>query len=355
MWLWLKNKRKGLETMKAAVTDGKGNVWIDEVPMPELNEYQCLCKINACATCTGTDQKHINNKLPWDQEYPGLLGHESCGVVVEIGSKVRNIKVGDRYLRPAAVYPGETLGDFSSMWGGFAEYGKVTDVKAATEDCPDIELNPYTQFQQKLPADLNISDTDATSIITLKECASYVATSGIGVYKSLLLLGAGSVGISMLRFAKIFGAHPVIVVARRDEQLEYATKIGADFTINTQKEDVVARVSELTEGKGVDFILDTTGSIECLTQSLPALSPDGKVAPYATYEKGKDVPEMLGEDKLAPGATGEHLIHDYMLSAVRLSLLDLSDFYSHTLPFSQIKEGFEMLKSKEAFKIVFEI
>ena len=119
--------------MKAAITDGKGNVWIDDVPKPEPNDYQCLCRINACATCTGTDQKHINNKLPWDQTYPGILGHESCGVVVQVGDKVRNINVGDRYLRPAAVYPGETLGDYQSMWGGFAEFGLITDVKAARE------------------------------------------------------------------------------------------------------------------------------------------------------------------------------------------------------------------------------
>ena len=341
--------------MKAAITDGKGNVWIDNVPMPEPNDYQCLCKINTCATCTGTDQKHINNKLPWEQEYPGILGHESCGVVVETGSKVRNIKNGDRYLRPAAVYPGETLGDFSSMWGGFAEYGVVTDVQASMNDCPDVELNPYTKFQQKLPADFDVSDADATSMITLKECASYVASSGIGLYKSVLLLGAGSVGVSMLRFAKIFGAHPVIMVARRDEQLAETKKIGSDFTINVQKEDMKSRVEELTNGKMVDFIIETTGNAELLKKSLSCLSSEGKVAPYATYDKGVNRNDIVPEDRMASGATSEDGLHQYMIDAVRLSLVNLSDFYSHKLPLSQIKEGFDMLKNKEASKIVFEI
>lgn len=341
--------------MKAAITDGKGNVWVDEVPMPEPNEYQCLCKVNACATCTGTDQKHINNKLPWDQEYPGILGHESFGTVVEVGSKVKNIKKGERYLRPAAVYPGETLGDYSSMWGGFAEYGLVTDVKTLKEECPDAEINNYTRFQQKLPDDCNISAADATSLITLKEAASYVSSAGISLYKSVLILGAGSVGISMLRFAKVFGGYPVIMVARRDEQLAYTNKIGADFTINVQQEDMTTKVKELTEGKGVDFIIETTGNIAILEESLSCLSAEGKVAPYATYEKGKNAAEIVGESRLAPAATGEDIIHQYMLDAVRLSLVDLSDFYSHKLPLSQIKEGFEMIKTKEAFKIVFEM
>ena len=341
--------------MKAAVTDGKGNVWMDDVPMPEPNEYQCLCRINACATCTGTDQKHINDKLPWEQEYPGILGHESCGVVVETGGKVRNIKKGDRYLRPAAAYPTEKLGDYMSMWGGFAEYGLITDVKAALEDSPGVELNPYTKFQQFIPENLEVSDADATMMITLKEAASYVASSGLGLNKSMLLLGAGSVGISMLRFAKIFGASPVIVAARRDTQLEYAVGIGADFTVNAAKTDLVKEVEALTEGRGVDMILDTTGNLGLLEKSLACLAEGGKVAPYATYERGRDAAEIVGADRIAPAATAEEAVHQYMIDAVRLSLVNLSDFYSHTLPLSEIAEGFEMLKRKDAFKIVFEI
>ena len=50
--------------MKAAITDGKGKVWIGEVPRPVPGEYECLCKTKACATCTGTDSKHIHDKLP---------------------------------------------------------------------------------------------------------------------------------------------------------------------------------------------------------------------------------------------------------------------------------------------------
>ncbi len=341
--------------MKVAITDGKGEVWLAEAPLPQPGEYQCLCRILACATCTGTDQKIMAGKLPWEENYPGILGHESVGKVVGVGAKVRNIKEGDIFLRPAAVYPGEKLGDYYSLWGGFAEYGLVTDAKALREDYPKTELNNYTRYQQKLPSDFSVSPAEATMLITLKEAASFVANAGIALYKSLVILGSGSVAISMCRFAKIFGAYPLIVVGRRDEPLTYAGKIGADFTINIRKENMLEKVREITQDKGVDYVIDTTGDISALREALGVLSSRGKIVPYATYRASDTIRKNFAEDKVLSAGPSEELAHQYLIDAVCLHLLNPADFYSHRLPFSEIQKGFNLLKKKEAFKIVFEI
>ena len=341
--------------MQAAVTDGKGNLWLADVPIPAVGEYQCLCKIQACATCTGTDRKHIENKLPWHQDYPGILGHESIGRVVEVGPGVRYLKEGDSVLRPAAAYPGERLGEYNSLWGGFAQYGLVTDRRAFLEDQPDAQPNAYTRFQLSLPAGLSVCPADATMLITLKEIASYVASIGVGLYSSVLVLGAGAVAFSMCRFAKIFGAYPVVVVGRRAAPLDHARKVGADLTINTTEQDVLDAVRGATSDAGVDVIIDSTGDAEFLKSCLPALTPDGKAAPYATYEAGDSIDRMIPADKVVQGATAEDSAHQYLLDAVRLGLVDLTDYYSERLPFACIQEGFERLKNKTAFKIVFEM
>lgn len=341
--------------MKAAITDGNGNVWCQDVPMPQPNDYQCLCKMLAAATCTGTDQKHIWNALPWKQEYPGVLGHESVGRVIEVGKKVRNIKPGDVFLRPTAVYNGQKLGGFTSLWGGFAEYGLVTDTKAWIEDEPSWTPHAYMKFQQRLPPDVLMSAADATILITLKETAGFVASVGVRLFKSVAILGAGSVGLCMCRFSKVFGAEPLIVVARRDVQLEYARRIGADSTVNSATSDVAQEVKRLTGGKGVDIVLDTTGDVRFLQTAVPMLAPDGKIAPYATYESGVAVKEHIPEKLLATGATGEVAAHQYMLDAVRLGLVRLSDYYSHRMPLSEVKRGFQLLHEKTAFKVVFDM
>ena len=134
------NGNRIFKIMRAAITDGKGNVKLMDIPEPKPDSYQCLCKIEACATCTGTDKKLVNGQMPWANKYPAILGHESFGIVIHCGDKVRNIKIGDRFLRPAAAYPGTLLGNYASWMGGFAEYGLVTDNKALTADTPDVVM-----------------------------------------------------------------------------------------------------------------------------------------------------------------------------------------------------------------------
>jgi threonine dehydrogenase-like Zn-dependent dehydrogenase len=342
--------------MKAAITDGQGKVWISDVPRPEPSPYQCLCRILACATCTGTDTKHIHDKLPWKQTYPGILGHESIGEVIAVGAKVKAYRLGDWVLRPAAVYPGETLGGFSSMWGGFAEYGLVTDAAALRADQPGVNVNNYARYQLVVPRDLGVPAADWTMIITLKETAGYAASLGVKLNSSVAVLGAGSVGIAMMRFAKVFGATPLIGVARRAEQLAYAHHVvGADAVVDVSQEDPVARLRALTDGRGLDLIIDTSGDPEFTARCLPALNDTGKVAGYATYPRGEALASYLPADRVATGTTGEDVAHAYMIDAVRLGLVNLRDYYTDTLPLAEIAEGFARLESKRAMKLVFEM
>jgi threonine dehydrogenase-like Zn-dependent dehydrogenase len=340
--------------MRAAITDGRGGLWLDDVAVPRPTAYQCLCRIEACATCSGTDLKHVAGKLPFRVAYPAVLGHESVGMVVEVGPRVRYLKAGDRVLRPCAVYPGEKLGPWFSAWGGFAEYGLVTDCAAMREDDPTAKPNDYTRYQQVVPVDLGLESAEATMLITLKETASTVAGAGVGLFRSAAVLGAGSVGLSMCLFARLFGAWPVIAVARRDEPLEHARRIGASFAINAVREDAVDRIRELTDGRGVDRLLDTTGSSPFLKDMLPALASDGKVVPYATYESADALGAAIPAEQIVPATPREDAAHPYMINAVRMGVVRLRDFYSHRLPLADIVEGFQMLRRKEAFKIVFE-
>lgn len=340
--------------MKAAISEGKGDIRLVEVAIPEPGPYQCLCKTLACATCTGTDLKIISGKFPKNAKYPGIVGHESVGTVLKIGAKVKYIKKGDMYLRPTAVYNGTMFGGYSSLWGGFAEYGLVTDTRALFEENP--KANPgYAQYQMEIPGDIKISAPEATMVITLKETAGYVMDMKVALNNSVVVLGSGPVAMSMCFFAKICGAFPLIVVGRRDEPLNYIKMFGANFTVNNEKEDMVRRVSAITNGQGVDYIMDAAGDEELFTESCKMLAENGKIAPYALFTKRDDVFKGIDPKKILNAKTGEVPTHNYMLDLLRLNLLNLKRFYSHTMPFSDISKGFEMIKKKEASKIVFEM
>jgi len=343
--------------MKAAIVEGNGKVKLGgDIPVPEPGPYQCLCKMLACATCTGTDRKIIDSHIRLD--YPAILGHESVGRVIKIGAKVRNIKEREMFLRPTACYPGGKIGNYYSGWGGFAEFGLITDTKALLEDHPQEIPNHYTIYQQRIPQEISISPADATMLITLKEVSSFIANLKVTLNSSVAILGCGAVGISMCYFAKIFGAYPVIVIGRRDKPLENAKKAGADFTINNQKENMVSKVKEITADKGVNYIIDAAGDIDLITESEQFLSLNGKIAPYAVAGSSQYIFDRNKAPRLSEFIftdPRENTAHQYILDAIRLNFVNPKLFYSHRMPLEKIEEGFELLRKKEALKIVFEM
>jgi len=307
----------------------------------------------AVATCSGTDQKLIMGKMPWDLQYPVLLGHESIGRVIKTGSRVRYLKEGDVVLRPTALYPVQRLGQYESMMGGFAEYGLVTDTRALLEDEPGTDLG-YAYYQLPVPAEADILPEDALMLITLKETAGFLMNLRFSLNTPLVILGSASVAQAMCFFAKLLGAVPLIVVGRRDEPLDEIRRFGADYTVNTTRQDMVAAVMEWTGGRGAELVCDAAGD-ECLIrEALRLLSPTGRIAPYATFSS-KDPLVGIPPERLVQADTGEVPAHEYLLDLVGMGVVDLSSFYSHQLPFEDIVRGFELLFKKQAVKVVFTI
>lgn len=345
-----------MEMMKGAVTDGKGNVWIQDVPMPVAGDYECLCKIEACATCTGTDMMSITGKIGWAQEdrYPAIIGHESVGTVIAVGKKVRNIQIGDRYLRPAAWYPAEYRNGIFSMMGGYAQYGIITDKEELLKNDPHAKIPHYARFQQKLPPHTEISSVDATILVTLKELYSYIAGLGIGKKHTVAIMGGGVVAMSMCFFAKLAGAK-VIVAARREESLKNCYQVGADILINIAENDMVASLKKAAPD-GVDFLLDGTGVAELLIKASAVLAEQGSICSYASGLDKNFLLEHItppGYWKFVRQGPHEDEVHEYFLSLIRMKVLPFHLFYSHVMVLDSIAEGFDLIKNKKAHKIVF--
>ena len=109
--------------MKGLVVEAAGKICLrEDLPLPEIDAYQVLCRNVGCGICNGTDMQLINGQMPFIQ-YPFVLGHEAVGQVVAVGEKVRSFQEGDYILRSAL--PG--LPGYHSFWGGFAEYGVADD------------------------------------------------------------------------------------------------------------------------------------------------------------------------------------------------------------------------------------
>ena len=200
--------------MRGLVVEKGGDIRIaDDIPMPQIGPYDALVKTECCMICNGTDMEIIRGELPEAQNFPLVLGHESAGKIIDTGGKVCTYKKGDRVIRSAL----PDSGRYYSAWGGFAEYGIVTDAEALRRD--GIE---YRQglTQQVVPD--GISAVQASLMITLKETCSALDRIGVRKDDRVLVVGDGPVGLCFLSGLKMLGITDVSVLGNRKSSLERA-------------------------------------------------------------------------------------------------------------------------------------
>ena len=118
--------------MRAVVVTQPGTMEIVDVPQPEPGPYQALVKTEVACLCNLTDRKLIEGHFPGIEEYPLALGHETAGIVTQVGGKARNFTEGERAIGGLVLsFPGS---DLASAWGGFCEYTLVNDHDAMVAD-----------------------------------------------------------------------------------------------------------------------------------------------------------------------------------------------------------------------------
>jgi len=344
--------------MKAAVVESPGKLIVKEVPEPEIGPYQALVEILACATCNSTDRKLINGTLSDAfANFPGILGHESIGRVVETGKKVRHYNVGDLVIRPAAVYPGERLGEYYSLFGGFAELGVATDYRADIEDNDKVEgdFTLWHLYQQTIPRDFD--PVDSTMIITLREVLDWSDRFGLNNKCSLVILGSGPVAMVFAFLARILGVKPVIMVGLRDERLELARDFGADFVINSKREKVKDKVLEYTGGLGATHIVEAVGDYRLINGAFSYLSNGGKIGIYGAGLPRFNVNWREGPPTwtLTQILQDERDSHDHVVRLIESGIIDQKKFYSHLLGLEDINKAIELLDKREALKVVIKI
>lgn len=337
--------------MRIAAITSPGKIAIAEVPIPEPKPWQALVKIDACAICNGTDSKILHGHFPGMGTYPVILGHESTGLVVEVGSDVKRYKVGDRVLRPAADPDG-----YVSTWGGFAEYGLAGDPEAFLTRNPGAGWQ-WT-MQQVVPE--GIPADEATILITLKETYSWLKRFEVGPESRVLVLGAGPVSLAFAYLAKLFGSRLVVVAARRADARERAKAFGADRVIDLSAEDLRSQAMEVTGGKGFDRLVDAVGNNELLLRCMPMLSMGGRIGIYGVGDATPEgFPEIrlprAGEYSFLTFNPDEPSAHGEVTVLVAQGKIRPSEFISHRLPLEEIEKGFELVASRQAVKVIMEM
>ena len=282
----IENKKLNLKnkTMKAAVFYAPGQVRLENVNIPDIGPDEVLVKVRAALTC-GTDRKtYLRGHHLFAP--PFVFGHEFAGDIVEVGSHVKNFTPGMRAVAANSApcnscfycKNGEhSLCDslFIQLSGAFAEYIKIPGI---------IVSQNLLQFPK------TVSYKGAALLEPLSCVVHGVEESKINLGDTVVINGAGPIGLMFLQVAKLKGAR-VIITDILEERLKLATKLGAYKVINISKiQNPVEEVKKLTEDKrGADVAIEAVGLPDVWEQTISMVRKGGTVNLFGGCKRGTKV------------------------------------------------------------------
>jgi 2-desacetyl-2-hydroxyethyl bacteriochlorophyllide A dehydrogenase len=339
--------------MRAGVMTEPGNIIVMEKDVPDFGADEVLIKVKYCGIC-GTDS-HIFNGVYSKDKLPLIPGHEFVGTIAAKGQNVKGWNEGDVVTADINLSCGSCIyclqnkpllcSQMSQIGihqdGAFAEY-----VKAPARSL--VRLNPETPFQK------------LALIEPVSCCVRTFRLSGISFSKSVVIVGGGSMGLLLVQMAKLVGAAPVVMVARRQETLDLASEMGADHTILTGPDDI-ENVKKLTGGYGADYVIEAVGKQETYEKSCAMLGPGGRLAAFGIMEEGQKTPfeffrTVLQEQSVTGSCAGAGTDFHEAAKLVEYDRFALDRYSSNILPLEKIAEGFDrFMNDKTVLKVIIDM
>jgi threonine dehydrogenase-like Zn-dependent dehydrogenase len=336
--------------MKAWRVHAYGQASVDDVPEPVVKPGWVKVKVRVaqpsiteCLLFNG--EKTYLHGLVADvlKQGPGqLFGHEFSGVVTELGEGCHTLKVGQRVAARGSHPEGFCGFHFA---GAFAEY--VTVPESMMAPLPD-----------------NVSDSEGAVIQVLTDSVAGVHAAQMVLGDVAVVLGQGAIGLTCMQVARVSGAGLVIAVARRDSTLEMSRRMGADIVINTTREDVVARVREITGGLGADVVFETAGGPpeqglagdETMRQAMQMVRDSGRIVGMAYTGDGAFLPYAAFRGRslrmLFPSQLDQRLFQT-TINLVASGRVDVKSLVSRSVDgLDKVTEAFEMTANKAKYGLI---
>ncbi len=292
--------------MKVLTVLGPMNAEYSNVPAPAPEGDMIKIKVMRTGICA-TDFAIFTGDCSFVRSgeivYPVRFGHEFSGIVTEVGENVKNFKVGDRVYTDNGVSCGKCADCLDGRYGDCRNSRSVGTVNC-WEGCYAEYMYMPERHTYHIPDSLSFDQAaliEPTSI-------SLDAFTGVDVKpgQTAVIIGTGAIGMASAWLAKYFGFDRVILVGRSPAKLEVALKIGADEVINSRQVDLTETVCELTGGRGVDLIIETSGDRGTLIEALDFTARGGRISALSFYEHMlDDMPIdklVLGRITLSGGA-----------------------------------------------------
>src|ERR1700720_1062845 len=329
--------------MKALVYHGPGKRSWDTVPEPLIERAtDAIVRIDTTTIC-GTDLHILKGDVP--ETKPGtILGHEATGTVVQVGSAVTTVNIGDHVLLSCISSCGRCAyckqGRYGACTGGGGWiFGHTIDgTQADYVRVPFADTSVY-----KIPAGLTDEQVLFLSDILPTSFEVGVLNGKVSPGDTIAVVGAGPIGLAVILTARLFSPGKIIAIDLADTRLKKAKEFGADITINNTTGDPIAQVMAMTDGLGVDVAIEAVGTPATFELCTELVKPGGHVANVGVHGH----PATLHLEKLwsrdVTITTG--LVDTYsiprLLSLIQGGRLDPTVFVTHRFAMDGVMDAYD--------------
>lgn len=329
--------------------------WIEK-PTPECGPMDAICKPLALAPCTSDIHTVWEGAI--GDRHNMILGHEGCGEIVEVGSLVKDFKVGDKVLVPAITPDWNSLeaqAGYSMHSGGMLAGWKFSNFKDGVFG-EYFHVNDADGNLALIPGGVKIEEAPMLSDMVPTGFHG-VELADVQFGDSVLVIGIGPVGLMSVAGANLRGASKIYAVGTRPNCIEAAKFYGATDIISYKSGPIAKQVLDLTHGKGVDKVVIAGGTVDTFAEAVECLKPGGKIGNVNYLGSGAtiNIPRIewgvgMGHKQINGGLMpGGRLRMEKLSSLVSVGKLDLSKLITHKFHgFENVEKALYLMKDKPA-------
>jgi S-(hydroxymethyl)glutathione dehydrogenase/alcohol dehydrogenase len=366
--------------VRAAVLEAPNQpIVVSEIDIRGPRPGEVLVRVVACGVCH-SDLSVADGSFP--APVPVVLGHEAAGVVEEVGAGVTNVVPGDQVVLtplPAcgtcyfctrnqptlcAVYSmslfSNLLPDGSSP---LSRDGDIVYRGLATAAWAERAIMPAAGVV-KVGAHVPLDVACVIGCAVQTGVGAVLNTARVEEGATVLVLGAGGIGIAVTQGARLAAASRVIVVDPVAERRDAALKFGATDVVDPGEADVAAQAFALTDGIGVDYAFEAAGQAALIEQGITAIRPGGTVVGVGAppIDQGVTIPGVVGftatEKKFIGcllGSVHSHRDIPRLLALWEAGRLDLEGMITHRMPLDQTEDALQLMRNREGLRTVLSV
>jgi S-(hydroxymethyl)glutathione dehydrogenase / alcohol dehydrogenase len=357
--------------MKAAICyEYNAPLVIEEVELDPPAKGQIKLHLAATAVCH-SDIGEIKGELFF--KVPFVPGHESAGYISEIGEGVKTVKVGD----PVIVAGGRSCGTCYNCRTGLPNRclnrrGPASPIafrnKKGKAITPQGGVGGFAEYilleegqVMKVPSSMPLDSAALISCGVITGYGAVVNRMKVPFMRSVVVIGAGGVGIGSIQGAALSGAYPIIAVDVVDSKLETAKKFGATHGVNAKQKDAIEAIKKLTAVRGgADYVFITVGSVAAIKQGFAMCGPGGATVvvglPPTTETITFSPIDFVGSERVLTGSAGGSANRDIdipnLIELYQAKRLKLDEMITGRYPLEKINEAIESTEKGEALRNV---